>query len=368
MIRIAMLGFWHLHGKDYAEAAEENPDTNIVAVWDSDEERGRGQADRFGAEFVGDLDQILARSDVDAVVVTSETNRHREIIIAAARAGKHIFTEKVIAATLEDAEAILAEVEASGVSFMVSMWRSDEAYAPTIKNLIDSGAVGRVTQVRVRDGHPFALPFGDSPGGILPEHFYDPATAQGGALIDLCHPVYLICSFLGLPESVSATFGYATGRAVEDNAVVSFRYPGGAIGIAETGYVSAVTPFLIEVHGTEGSILFSLEGIGEMAARWRMPADYEGVSPSALAPDGILKLRSTSPGSESRTWERVELPTAAQPKAFAKWIANIQSGTTDPVNAELGRQLSAVIEAAYRSADTESSVSLSSLSFTDQEI
>lgn len=359
MIRLAMLSFWHLHGKDYARAAQEHPDTEIVAVWDEDPVRGREEALRWGARFYEDLDELLAEQEIDAVVVDTPTSAHKDVIIAAARAGKHIFTEKVIAATLQEAAEIVREVEASGVTFMVSMWRSDEAYTEAVTNILDRGLLGTITQLRIRDGHPLGVPTEEQPRGFLPEQFYNVEESVGGALIDLCHPVYLLSHFLGRPSSVSAAFGYVTRREVEDNAVVTFHYADGTIGLAETSYVSAYTPFSIEAHGTKGSLLFSVDGIGELIARRRDPdADR---SSSAGGPDGKLYLRSDMLGPESTGWELQELPAGPYPKAFEKWVAHIQSGTTAPENVALGIELSAAIEASYRSASTGAAVRLDSL-------
>ena len=84
--------------------------------------------------------------------------------------------------------------------------------------------------------------------GWLPPQFFDPVEAGGGALVDLgCHPVYLTRLFLGgMPETVSAVYGHVTGRAVEDNAVVTMRHATGAVAIAETGFVTPRSPFSIE--------------------------------------------------------------------------------------------------------------------------
>ncbi len=106
MIGIAMLSFWHVHGKDYAREADEHPDTEITAVWDEDPIRGRAEAEQRGVPFFERLDEVLALPTVDAVVVDTPTTMHRDVMVAAARAGKHIFTEKVIAATLRETEEI----------------------------------------------------------------------------------------------------------------------------------------------------------------------------------------------------------------------------------------------------------------------
>ena len=348
MIGIAMLSFWHVHGKDYAREADEHPHTEITAVWDEDPVRGRAEAGRRGVPFYERLDEVLALPSVDAVVVDTPTTMHRDVMVAAARAGKHIFTEKVIAATLRETEEIIRAVEQAGVAFMVSMWRSDEASTLAVKQMIDQGSLGTPTLVRVRDGHPFALPSEGYPRGRLPEHFYSRREAAGGALIDLCHPVYLASHFLGLPESVSATFGSVTGREVEDNAALLLRYPNGAIGVVETGYVTLASPFTIEVHGTRGSLLYSEPGIGQRAARLSAGTQSSAGSDAQAGPDGKLRVWSATAGQ----WQVQEVPAQGRPTGFSQWVTHIQQGTLAKENIARGVDLSAVIEAAYGSAET----------------
>src|SRR5690606_30954330 len=100
----------------------------------------------------------------------------------------------------------------------------------------------------------------------LVDHFFNREQAQGGVLTDLCHPVYLARYLLGRPASVSAAYGYATGREVEDNAVATLRYPSGALAVVETSLVLQYAPFSLELHGTRGSALYTEMGIGEAVA------------------------------------------------------------------------------------------------------
>src|SRR5207248_6903526 len=86
----------------------------IVAVWDETPERGRAQAKALNVPFYEKLDDILGRPDIDGVIVDTPTNLHHDVMIAAAQAGKHIFTEKVIAPTLREVNEILASVEHGG--------------------------------------------------------------------------------------------------------------------------------------------------------------------------------------------------------------------------------------------------------------
>jgi predicted dehydrogenase len=70
--------------------------------------------------YYSDLDKILAL-DIDSVVVNVETNMHPEVMVAAAKAGKHIFTEKALAIDVDGCDEIIKVVEAAGVKFMISL-------------------------------------------------------------------------------------------------------------------------------------------------------------------------------------------------------------------------------------------------------
>jgi predicted dehydrogenase len=172
--------------------------------------------------------------------------------------------------------------------------------------------------------------------------------------------VYLTRFFLGQPESVSAILGHVTGRAVEDNAVVTLRYPSGAIGVVETAYVAQYAPFSIEVHGTQGSVLYTERGIGElMASRFGTPGSAGGGA-APTGPDGKLRIRSAAIEGAATGW-LVREPPAASPPAFDQWVRHIQQGTRATENIALARDLTALVEAAYRSAATGQLVRLDSL-------
>jgi 1,5-anhydro-D-fructose reductase (1,5-anhydro-D-mannitol-forming) len=97
MLKLALLGFWHVHAKDYFKDALDNPETEVTLTWDDNKVRGQANTPQFGQglRFVERLEDVLT-SDIDGVIVTTSTNIHPEVMIAAANAGKHIFTEKVV--------------------------------------------------------------------------------------------------------------------------------------------------------------------------------------------------------------------------------------------------------------------------------
>ena len=100
-------------------------------------ERGRKWAGELGVEFVADYPTLLARRDIDGVVVTSPTDRHLELIVGAAQAGKHVFTEKVLATRLDDAYAIASAVRDSSIRFTISFPRRTIAPLVHAKAMLD---------------------------------------------------------------------------------------------------------------------------------------------------------------------------------------------------------------------------------------
>ncbi|MGI9252288.1 MAG: Gfo/Idh/MocA family protein [Thermomicrobiales bacterium] len=328
-VRIAILGFWHVHAKDFVRDARAEPGVEIVAGWDADAGFGRTAAEALDVPFTDDLDALLAREDVDGVVVTTETTRHGEVIPAALRAGKHVITEKVLAPTRAEAEDLARLAAARDRVLHVSLFRLAHGSTRAIREQIGAGAVGMPTHARVRVAHDGAVASETHPEGWLPARFYDPAAAGGGATIDLgAHPLYLLRTFLGMPEVVQAVFGEMTGRGVEDHSVVTLRYPNGALAVAETGFVSAGPYTSIEIDGTRGNLLLS-------------PVD------------GLLRVR-TAPGG---AWEVVEVPEDG-PIPFRQWLALLPGRVSDPENLAAAIDLSALAEAVAASAATMRAVRL----------
>ena len=144
-IRVAVLGFWHVHAAEYAAWVRQHPDTELVAVWDDDPDRGRAAAEAVEAAFVDDLDKLLARDDIDAVTVTTATSAHRAIMLGAAQAGKHIFTEKLLAPTVAEAEEIIDTADKAGIALVVSLPHLYRGYTQAILGQLGEGRLGELT-------------------------------------------------------------------------------------------------------------------------------------------------------------------------------------------------------------------------------
>jgi 1,5-anhydro-D-fructose reductase (1,5-anhydro-D-mannitol-forming) len=322
-LRVAVLSFWHVHAGDYTRSTVQHPDTELAAIWDDDAERGRAAAQEYGVEYVSDLDALLARDDIDAVTVTTETSVHRDVMVKAAEAGKHIFTEKLLAPTVAEAEEIITACDRAGVKLIVSLPRLYHGYTAAIAEVLQSGKLGALTYGRVRLSH------NGSVADWLPDRFYDPETAIGGALTDLgCHPVYLTQLFLGAtPATVQASYSRVTDRSVEDNSVVTVQYDNGALGVIEAGFVSP-SPFTIELGGTEGYLTYNDR-------------------------DKLLTVTGKAFGDGP---QQLDVPEHA-PDAYHQWVQHITDGTRADTNLAAARELTRLVVAANQAASSGGAVS-----------
>ena len=255
-MKIAILGTWHVHAPDYTRSALALGE--VVGFFERDD----GLATGFSTAFptltrYESLDDLLD-GEAEGVIVCSATCDHTADIIAAAKAGKHVFTEKVLALTDAECDAIAEAVEESEVRFVISLFQKYVGSRKTIKTVADSGELGKINYIRFRNCHS------GSCCNWLPPHFYNSDQCGGGAMIDLgAHGMYLIDWLMGVPTAAVSAFTHACERAdvaemnsdgVEDNAVTVFTYPNGAIAINETGFVSDYEPVTFEVHGELGYV------------------------------------------------------------------------------------------------------------------
>ena len=318
-MNIAMLSQWHVHAPGYAKEAAADPRVRITAVWDELPERGAAWANELGATFIPDLDALFSDPSLDAVINCAPTRLHGDLLTRAARAGKHIFTEKVLTLTRQEAYTVRQAVRQNGIHFAISYPHKTNRALLTAKQLTDAGALGKLTYGRMRNVHSGSI------CDWLPAHFYDRQACGGGAMIDLgAHPMYLLAWFLGKPERVSSTFTNVTDRPVEDNAVSVLTFPGGAIGVSETGFVSLCDPFTLEISGTRGYL--------------RVNGD---------------RLTTVLEGQEHLYTPEELLPSHTAP--LTAWLNSLDGGEDDPFyNIDQAVSLTEIMEAAYRSAESGS--------------
>lgn len=331
MIKAALLSRWHVHADDYARDIQANDDISIQMIWDEEADRGEQWAKELDVPFEADLEKVLSNPEIDAVIVNTPTNMHKEVIIAAAKHKKHVFTEKVLAFTAKDSEEIYQAVEEAGIELMVSLPRLTDNNYEYAQKAIDDGWIGQLSMVRVRFAHNGGVAPEGEKYGWLPERFYNKEQAGGGAMMDLgAHPIYISNRLAGRAKAVTASLMVEEGKhEVDSNSALLVEYESGALGVLETSFLSHGSPFQLEVYGTKGTLMIS---------------DEKVVVNSANVNDG-------------KTTEMTD-KLAGIPMPMVQWINKINDGTETTITKEDVINLSLMNEAAVKSSEEGRKVSL----------
>lgn len=234
----------------------------VVAVADPTPERrelAREAAGLDDADAYADAAELLARDDIDLVDVCTPQFLHRDVVVDAARSGKHVVCEKPIAASPADAAAMIAAAEEAGVVLAVV---HNYLFFPEIvraKSLVDEGAIGAVRSVQLD-----MLGVVDSPGaaGYMPQWRKDPHTSGGGVLMDMLHGVYLVQHLLEQPiERVSAWIDGGDTGAVESAAVCRIE-SADRVGLVNVAW--GMGPGGVRIDGEQGRIVLDYREDGTM--------------------------------------------------------------------------------------------------------
>ena len=319
MLKIGMLGAWHVHAPDYAAEVRSHPEAEIALVWDNDAPRGEKFAQRLGVPFQADLTEVFENPEIHGVVINTPTNLHRDVLIGAARAGKHVFTEKVLTATLAEAMEVARAIREANIKFTISFPHRTMPHNLFAKEAVDKGWLGKVSLLRIRNAHNGAV------AGWLPAHFYDRNECGGGAMIDLgAHGMYLSSWLLGKPKRISSMFSHLTGKEVEDNAVTVIEFESGATAINETSFLSAESPFSLELYGTEGSLFIG-------------------------GPEGKVRLNSSLVQGKIEGWVQPSKLPKALPTPLEQWVGAILYDEQNHFNIDSAVALTELMDGAYRS-------------------
>ncbi|HIE18897.1 TPA: Gfo/Idh/MocA family oxidoreductase [Candidatus Bathyarchaeota archaeon] len=248
----------------------------LVAICGRTEEAVAEAAKRFGFEtYYTDWKKLIADDRIEIVDNCLPNNMHAEPCITAAEAGKNIICEKPLAATLEDAKAAYETAEKAGVKNMTAF---NYRFVPAIrlaKQLIDEGYIGKILQYRavylqewIMDQN-FPLVWrlrksvaGSGALGDLGAHIIDLARFLVGEVSSVCGLTETFIKERPLPENPEKK-----GKVdVDDVFIAMARFKNGAIGSFEASRFCAGRKNYqrVEIHGTEGSIVFNLERLNEL--------------------------------------------------------------------------------------------------------
>ena len=246
MIGCGSFGNCHLLGLQNIPAAE------IAALCDVDEEVMKERAEKYNVDAKDcytDYKDLLARDDIDAVSLALPDQVHREIAVAAMRAGKHVFCEKPMALSNADCKAMREVEMETGVKFMIGQVCRYTPSFKRVKELMDAGAIGDLVMIESEYAHDYGP--SASKGWRMTEERH---IVIGGG----CHAIDLIRWLAGDPEEV---FGFANHVfqptwATDDTVMAVMKMPNGVIGkVMVSSGVRRSYSMRTVVYGTKGTFV-----------------------------------------------------------------------------------------------------------------
>jgi predicted dehydrogenase len=261
-ITLALVGCAHIHVPGFARQLAERPDVRVKWAFDSDPARVAKWGAAVGARTAASVGEILADPEVKGVLIASETNRHRELVEAAVKAGKHLFVEKPLGVTGAESRAMAEAIEKAGVLFTTGYFMRTDPKVLFLREQVARGAFGRVTHAAAWNCHGGSLGgwFDEKPDNVAETWRWmaDPKAAGVGAFGDLgTHSLDILMWLLGPVESASAEVRVVTGRYgdCDETGTAMLRMKDGVVATLVAGWVDAANPVTLQIAGTEGHAL-----------------------------------------------------------------------------------------------------------------
>jgi UDP-N-acetyl-2-amino-2-deoxyglucuronate dehydrogenase len=332
-IRVGLVGCGAI-STQHLEAIAAVDGVVLTAVTSATADRARTVGDRWGVPWSTNLDDLLARDDVDAVTICTPSGLHPAQALAALRSGRHAIVEKPIALTVKDADAVVREGRQRGLVVATISQRRFEPVVRALRDAVAAGRLGRISLI-IAEGLYHR-----------PQAYYDSAAwrgtrdLDGGVLMNQAiHLVDLVRWIGGPVGSVAghvATLGHV--MEAEDTATVSLRFADGALGqIVATTCATAEVPTEIRVYGDRGHVRIA----GELAIEWDVPGfDAPPVGDGTPVSGGV---------GTTQTWGTNAVGYLRQ---YSDFVEAVRTGRPPVVTGEDGRDAVAIIAAAYQ-ADRE---------------
>ncbi|MCC2668713.1 MAG: oxidoreductase domain protein [Armatimonadetes bacterium] len=296
----------------------------IIGVADVSTEAIARASEELKAPGFENIEALISRPDVGAVIVATPGFLHRQYTELAAAQGKHVFVEKPMATNLADCDAMMAAVDAAGVKMMVGQVLR---YYPTwwqILELVRQGEIGQplgVTTTRISGGW-----------NGWPVAWRNSLDLSGGLLMEVnAHEIDFMCQLCGEVERVYAEADHFGDDPADypNLYFVSLRFKSGAVGMLHSSTIAAVNDLTGKVQGAEGTIIYT-----------------DGFGPSAE----IRYARRNGEQTKIRVPDiQVEQPVRKELRLFVEALLN---DTPVPITPREGRHNVAIALAAYESART----------------
>ncbi|MFF7159835.1 Gfo/Idh/MocA family protein [Streptomyces sp. NPDC008086] len=370
---VAVVGFgWmgRVHTQAYARVAHHYPALaprpELVAVAEEVPGRAEEAAAQFGfVSATRDWREVAADPRVRAVSITAPNFLHREIGVAMAEADKHIWIEKPVGLTAEDARAVADAAAKAGVQSAVGFNYRNAPAVETARDLIAAGEIGTVTHVRIRlfsdyAAHPQgALTWryerergGSGVLGDLASHGADLARFLLGDIASLTADTAIFVPERARPTGATAGHTLATGELgpVENEDYVNclLRFASGARGVLEACRVSVgeQNNYGFEVHGTEGAVFWDFRRMGELGVSRGTSYQDQPVSTVYVRP-GDGEFGAFQPGAANAMgYDDLKVVEAY------RFLRSVAEGTPHGATLDDAVRSAAVLDAMARSAQS----------------
>lgn len=283
--KVALVGCGRISGNHF-DAIRVVEGLELSAVSDSIPDRARAAGEAQGVPWFSSFSEMLKEADADVVTICTPSGLHSMQGVAAARAGKHVITEKPMAITLEQADALVQACDAAGVRLFVVKQNRLNPSVQLLKRAVDKGRFGRIylANTTVRWNRP--------------QEYYDAATWRGtwefdgGAFMNQAsHYVDLIQWLVGPVESVVAkTATQARRIEAEDSGVAILRFRSGALGVIEVNVLTFPRNWegSLTIIGEKGTVKIGGTAVNRIE-HWAF-AEYDD-------DDKLVETASTNPPS-----------------------------------------------------------------------
>ncbi|MFE6171206.1 Gfo/Idh/MocA family protein [Streptomyces sp. NPDC056464] len=370
---VAVVGFgWmgRVHTQAYARVPHHYPQLSLrphlVTVAEEVPGRAEEAAAQFGfASTTRDWREVAADPRVQAVSITAPNFLHREIGVAMAEAGKHIWIEKPVGLTAGDARAVADAAAKAGVRSAVGFNYRNAPAVEAARELIAAGELGTVTHVRVRlfsdyAAHPQgALTWryerergGSGVLGDLASHGADLARFLLGDIDRLTADTAIFVPERARPTGATAGHSLATGELgpVENEDYVNclLRFASGARGVLEACRVSVgeQNNYGFEVHGTKGAVFWDFRRMGELGISRGTTYQDQPVSTVYVGP-GDGDFGAFQPGAANAMgYDDLKVVEAY------RFLRSIAEGTSHGATLADAVHSAAVLDAMARSAES----------------
>jgi predicted dehydrogenase len=222
----------------------------LVATCDIVEEKAKQAAEKFKADrFYTDYRKVLELKDLDAVIIATPPDTHKEIAVDAVRTNKHVFLEKPLAANLEDAYEIYSQWKRSNVKFAVGFCLRHHGMFKYAKELVENNTVGEPVAL-------WRIAIGTAIGVLPPMGWLTDRERSGGMVVE--NSIHMIDAFRWFAGDIaSALAQYKTERIginIEDNAYIVFTHRNNAFSSILQSWTATHTHESWGIVGKQGTV------------------------------------------------------------------------------------------------------------------